>query len=54
MTNIKSRSMVNYKKAIEIKTDLYDIQEQIKKVENTINNTEKLVHKKKYFWFCKE
>ena len=46
MTNIKSRSMVNYKKAIEIKTDLYDIQEQIKKVENTINNAEKLIHKK--------
>ena len=46
MINIKSRSMKSYKKAIEIKADLYDIQEQIKKVENTINNTEKLVHKK--------
>ena len=46
MINIKSRSMKSYKKEIEIKADLYDIQEQIKKVENTINNTEKLVHKK--------
>ena len=46
MNNINSHSMVNYKKAIKIKTDLYDIQEQIKKVENTINNAEKLIHKK--------
>ena len=36
----------NYKNNLEIKADLFDIQETIKKVENTINNTEKLVHKK--------
>jgi len=36
----------NYKKTLEIKADLFDIQETIKKVENTISNTEKLVHKK--------
>ena len=36
----------NYKNNLEIKADLFDIQETIKKVENTISNTEKLVHKK--------
>ena len=41
-----SRPIKNYKKNSEIKADLFDIQEQIKKVENTINYTEKFAHKK--------
>ena len=44
MTTVQTNK--NYKNNLEIKADLFDIQETIKKVENTISNTEKLVHKK--------
>ena len=42
----KSMMVIRPKKPHEIQAEIFDIQEQIKKVENTINYTEKFAHKK--------